>query len=300
MWRISHSRAFGTARTLTPYAMPQDLAAPWMVSLKAALNHGGTRRPKRDRREAKRKHVQLATVDPDSGRPSCRTVAFRGFLTPAHLQSDGGCVNETSNAELHRETCLLTFVTDSRAEKVGHLSSVCHEKAFVELCWWLDEAGVQFRISGRAVLAFADSTDPELRTLCRSVWNRLQPSTQNTFFWQDPGAPRSSSLGSDERTATHSDMIESSTHQEVFDASLDDEYRDTGVDVAADTEAQEGKLRDANFCVLVVMPDRVDELHLGGNQKRLKYSLASFEKATSSEGLLAKASGMWSVADVNP
>ena len=53
-------------------------AAPWITSVKKALNHGGTQRPKRDRREANRKNVQLATVDA-SGRPSVRTVVFRGF-----------------------------------------------------------------------------------------------------------------------------------------------------------------------------------------------------------------------------
>lgn len=46
--------------------MPPMLAIPWIASLRAALNHGGTRRPKRDRREAKRKQLQLATVDPVS------------------------------------------------------------------------------------------------------------------------------------------------------------------------------------------------------------------------------------------
>lgn len=46
--------------------VPPTLAIPWIAPLRAALNHGGTRRPKRDRREAKRKQLQLATVDPVS------------------------------------------------------------------------------------------------------------------------------------------------------------------------------------------------------------------------------------------
>ena len=32
----------------------------------------------------------------------------------------------------------------------------------VELCWWLDEANVQFRITGHAVLATAASEDAPL------------------------------------------------------------------------------------------------------------------------------------------
>ena len=49
--------------------LPPTLAIPWIAALRAALNHGGTRRPKRDRREAKRKQLQLATgeVPSDGG-----------------------------------------------------------------------------------------------------------------------------------------------------------------------------------------------------------------------------------------
>ena len=43
---------------------PAVCLVPWVAAVRAALNHGGTRRPKRDRREAKRKQLQLATVDP--------------------------------------------------------------------------------------------------------------------------------------------------------------------------------------------------------------------------------------------
>ena len=83
------------------------LAAPWMLPIKKALNHGGTQRSKRDRSEAKRKQLQLASVDPSSGCPSVRTVVFRGFL-PIDLSVIGGS-----------ESCVLTFITDTRSEKVA-------------------------------------------------------------------------------------------------------------------------------------------------------------------------------------
>ena len=85
----------------------ETLAAPWMLPIKKALNHGGTQRSKRDRSEAKRKQLQLASVDPSSGCPSVRTVVFRGFL-PNDLSVLGGS-----------ESCVLTFITDSRSEKVA-------------------------------------------------------------------------------------------------------------------------------------------------------------------------------------
>eukprot|EP00439_Symbiodinium_sp_Y106_P063940 s3152_g9.t5 len=53
-------------------AVPSASKVSWVVALRAALNHGGTRRPKRWRREAKRKQLQLATVDPDTLAPSVR------------------------------------------------------------------------------------------------------------------------------------------------------------------------------------------------------------------------------------
>ena len=87
----------------------EPLAAPWMLPIKKALNHGGTQRSKRDRSEAKRKQLQFATVDPSSGWPSVRTVVFRGFL-PSNLSVIGGS-----------ESCVLTFITDTRSEKVRHL-----------------------------------------------------------------------------------------------------------------------------------------------------------------------------------
>ena len=88
----------------------ETLAAPWMLPIKKALNHGGTQRSKRDRSEAKRKQLQLASVDPSSGCPSVRTVVFRGFL-PNDLSVIGGS-----------ESCVLTFITDTRSEKVALLN----------------------------------------------------------------------------------------------------------------------------------------------------------------------------------
>jgi len=217
------------------------LAAPWMVPLKAALNHGGTKRPKRDRKDAKRKQVQLATVDPATGRPSVRTVAFRGFLKPSDA---GGTSLE--------ESCILTFVTDSRAEKVAHLSNP--SCAFVEVCWWLDEAGVQFRIAGRAVMAEAGAEDPQLREVYEAIWRRLKPGTRDTFTWPTPGLPRAVAAGEEAVT----EVEETGTGSEHGDGPPDGECGPP--------------LSEAHFAVLLVVPDRVDELRLGGRQKRRIYT----------------------------
>lgn len=215
----------------TSKKLDRPLAAPWMKPLKAALQHGGSQRKTRDRSEAKRKQLQIATVDPQTLRPSVRTVVFRGFMPQGlMLDTTDGAIGGKMDGQ---ESCALMFITDSRAEKVRHLST--HSPSFVECCWWLDEAGVQFRISGRAVLATANSEEPLLRAASTAVWERLQASTKRTFVWPSPGEP--------------------------IDA------------VAAPSHNVEPPLSEANFALVVVLPERVDELHLGGKQRRVLYTL---------------------------
>ena len=224
--------AVALASTLPTSSKP-PLAAPWMHPLKKALNHGGTQR-RRDRSEAKRKHVQLATVDPRSGRPSVRTVVFRGFL-PRKLVD--------STASNGAESCCLMFITDDRSAKYAHLgggssSSGPSRPAPIECCWWLDEAGVQFRISGHAVLASARSEDPLLRAAATSMWERLGASSRRTFFWPAPGEPLTAGTAA----------------------------------ASAGDDADDLPLEEAHFCLLLVVPEVVDELHLGGKQKRIVYT----------------------------
>ena len=252
-------------------------AAPWIPPLKRALNHGGTRRNKRDRAEAKRKQVQLATVDPANGRPSVRTVVFRGFLPDdvlahgdADADADGGADADADGAE----SCLLCFVTDSRVSKARHVRDARDGDggAFVELCWWLDEASVQFRIAGRAVLADGRSADPRLRAARARVWEKMSDATRRTFAWPEPGAPVAAAAA-----------------------------RARAGRAAAERPVE---LADAHFAVLIVAPERVDELHLGGRQKRLVYAIADDARRGGDEdGPLAglpSGGAAWRVERVNP
>ena len=228
----------------------QPLAAPWMEPLYSALNHGGTKR-RRSRSEARRKHVQLATVDPISGRPSVRTVVFRGFLP--HALAD-------PSVEKKDETCCLMFITDDRSAKYRHLggdSTPTSTPAPMEACWWLDEAAVQFRISGHAVIASARSEDPVLRAAAVSVWERLGDSTKRQFFWPAPGEPRT----------------------------------------AKASEADETPLDEAHFSLLLLVPEVVDELHLGGNHKRIMYTADDGE---ASAGAPLRLPSSWREQAVNP
>jgi len=233
------------------------LAAPWMIPLKKALNHGGTQRKTRDRSEAKRKHVQIATVDPETGRPSVRTVVSRGFLPQRFV--DGDYASSTSK----EESCCLTFITDDRSAKFGHLGRGEKQGAPIECCWWLDEAGVQFRIAGRVLVATSRTADPVLRAAVAETWGRLGDSTRRQMYWPHPGVPRGDGQ---------------SAEPEVM------------------TEDGEISLEASHFVLLIVVPDDVDELHLGGGQHRVMYRRANADPAS----LESLRGAVWSETSVNP
>ena len=247
------------------------IAAPFMPPLKKALNHGGTQR-RAGRNEAKRKHVQIATVDPASGRPTVRTVVFRGFLS-------NGLANSPDCARPNDESCLLTFVTDSRANKVRHVRSGAE---FVECCWWLDEAGVQFRISGRAVLATRDDEDAQLRVVANRIWDRIGDSTRNTFRWPDPGLE----VGCQAEAAVEATEQPGS----AGDAAMEEPP-------SAD---ELPSLDDAHFAVFIVIPETVDELHLGGRQRRYIHRLEGGEPDGSQGPLCLPEGAAWTTTEVNP
>ena len=247
----------------------------WMASIRKSLNHGGTQRPKRDRREANRKNLQLATVDGATGRPAVRTVVFRGFLNGS--------------------SPVLTFITDTRAQKVRHIAdaNAAGKSAWCEACWWFEEASVQYRISGQLIMATATS-EPELSAIASTVWERLGDSSRGTFSWPDPGCPKS------KETVTTSTTAPEAPPPSKARAPL--------------------PFSEANFAVVLLLPDRIDELRLGGRQKRFIHTLAGASPGDGDGGgappllasetaaeplvLLKHAQGLtaedWVTAEVNP
>jgi hypothetical protein len=227
--------------------------------------------------------VQLATVSA-AGRPSVRTVAFRGFLLADQLGDGGGGADQDS---LRTESSLLLFVTDSRAAKIRDVRA----NGFVEVCWWLDEAAVQFRIAGRALVAGPDSPDPHLAAVCRSVWSRLKASTKETFTWPTPGLPRDG--------------------REPVGPEAESALEPSDSDDDSDPLAAELQLDKAFFNVLIVIPECVDELKLGGRQRRRIYTLQheAGEPHTEFESAVAAPfvdlfwymqAAVWTVQEVNP
>lgn len=246
---------------------PQLQAPVWIASLRTALNHGGTRRKKRDRSEAKRKQVQVSTVSQESSgrlRPSCRTMVFRGFCSAAvtnlttNITSDD-MKDGSAKSIIVDTTAAAPFpmlVTDTRSRKYADFigGSDC------EICWWLDEAGVQFRIAGRVLLATGDTkmTSPALWNARRDVWERLSNGSRRTFFWEgEPGTTKNQS-----------------------DISIGDATNNSSNSVGIPTLESVGI--SPYFALCIIIPDRVDELHLGGNQKRFIHSLEILEDTAGS------------------
>ena len=59
-------------------------------------------------------------------------------------------------------------------------------------------------------------------------------------------------------------------------------------------------LEDSHFVLLVVVPDAVDELHLGGGQKRILYARGGESAGAEAASLASLKSAVWSEQAVNP
>ncbi|ESA36605.1 pyridoxamine 5 -phosphate oxidase [Leptolyngbya sp. Heron Island J] len=125
--------------------------APWRPALARALH--------RNRAQAYCRYLQLATVN-ESGKPSNRTVVFRGFVDEA-----------------------IQMVTDSRSEKVQHIQAC----PWTEICWYFTVTREQFRIAGRITLISA-AHDPDAVRL--NAWQTMSANAHQQFYWPHPGEPR--------------------------------------------------------------------------------------------------------------
>ena len=125
--------------------------APWRTALARALH--------RNRSRAYCRYLQLATVNVD-GKPSNRTVVFRGFADEA-----------------------LQMVTDARSEKVQQIQTY----PWGEACWYFPVTREQFRIAGKLTLIGPDSHTKDMRS---NAWQALSAKARQQFFWPHPGQPR--------------------------------------------------------------------------------------------------------------
>ncbi|XP_060213400.1 pyridoxine/pyridoxamine 5'-phosphate oxidase 2 isoform X1 [Lycium barbarum] len=126
--------------------MSSSATAPWKQLLLNSINSNSHLKHST--------YFQLATVG-YNGRPSNRTVVFRGF-------QDG--------------TNKIQINTDSRSSKIDDLK----RSPFAEVCWYFTETWEQFRIYGKVEMIDASNSDPnklkqrEAAWFAGSVRSRLQ------------------------------------------------------------------------------------------------------------------------------
>ncbi|KAL6768003.1 CPLD26 [Auxenochlorella protothecoides x Auxenochlorella symbiontica] len=125
-------------------------------------------------------YYQIATVSP-SGRPSNRTVVFRGFLPGSKL----------------------SFVTDHRSSKIQDLAS----NPWTEAAWYLPVTREQFRFSGSAVVVSASTQEKELQQARDRAWAKMSPPGRQQFFQLAPGHARTQEdLTEDSEASVDSDV----------------------------------------------------------------------------------------------
>ncbi|WP_036483508.1 Npun_F5749 family FMN-dependent PPOX-type flavoprotein [Myxosarcina sp. GI1] len=118
-----------------------------------------------------------------------------------------------------------------------------------EGCWYFTKTREQFRLTGSLNLVTAESTDKELQTARQTTWHNLSEAARSQFSWPHPEKQRAD--------------------KEAFTVDVPDE-----------------NIPLNNFCLLLLIPTKVDHLELRGEpQSRTLYYLHD---------------GSWSIRAVNP
>jgi len=139
-------------------------------------------------------YVQLATVDPITHEPKCRTVVFRGFqeeLPETGDTQDLVLLAKDQNT-LCQMSCVMKMITDARSQKVDQVQN--HPQQATELVWWLPHSNEQYRISGHLAFVGGESgpcgSNQVLQQARQLQWKDLREAARNSYWDpQMPGGP---------------------------------------------------------------------------------------------------------------
>jgi pyridoxamine 5'-phosphate oxidase len=135
---------------------------PWRSILAGVLH--------RNRSLPESRYLQLAMVN-GRGRPTNRTVVFRGWLEPGSQ---------------------LQFVTDGRSalrEAAGTSKAAeISLNPWAEACWYFSKTREQFRIAG--TLQLIDAENASYRSARQAAWEKMSAAGRAQFYWPLPGASR--------------------------------------------------------------------------------------------------------------
>lgn len=146
-----------------------DPMTTWRERIKVSSN--------RSRKVRGGNYVQIATVDPETLEPRCRTVVFRGFL-----KQDG------------KETDLMKMITDKRSSKYSEVTNKpinenTKSSSSCEMVWWFGKSSEQYRIRGQLQFIGGEEKDASLVTARKEQWGNLSDPAREQFFWKEPGVP---------------------------------------------------------------------------------------------------------------
>ena len=123
-------------------------------------------------------------------------------------------------------------------------------QAIGEICWYFTKTREQFRITGNLRLITSKDSDTDLQQVRQATWHDISDSGRSQFAWPDPAQP--------------------AADKSAFDISPLNP--NTPLD---------------NFCLLLLIPNRIDHLQLRGDpQQRCIYTLENQKT--------------WSTQSVNP
>ncbi len=191
-------------------------------------------------------YVQIATVDPTTLEPRCRTIVFRGFL-----KSDPSEKKADSRGDDHLVLpCIMKMITDRRSNKFQEVTSreatatAATESNgtkinSAEMVWWFSKSSEQYRIRGQLKFVGADETNPYLLQSRKEQWGNLSDMAREQFYWQDPGL-------------TYDNMHMTAT-------------------IPAGGRDEDGKVLPApeNFLLMLLYPTRCDYLRLRDNFRQI-------------------------------
>ncbi|AFZ34161.1 pyridoxamine 5'-phosphate oxidase-related, FMN-binding protein [Stanieria cyanosphaera PCC 7437] len=165
-----------------------------------------------------------------------RSQAHSRYLQLATITPEGLPANRTVVFRGFLEgTNYLQIITDFRSSKIDQIQY----QSEAEICWYFTKSREQFRIFGTLILITEQEQDDWLRLARQIAWQKLSSPARLQFAWPNPGQTRES-------------------NQEAFSP-------------PAPSELEPLK----NFCLLLLMPKKVDHLELKGEpQNRCWYILS--------------------------
>ncbi|WMV30954.1 hypothetical protein MTR67_024339 [Solanum verrucosum] len=124
-------------------------------------------------------YFQLATVG-SNGRPSNRTVVFRGF-------QDGTDKIQINTDSRSCKLCIVLRTDDGLLESV-QIEDLKH-CPFAEVCWYFTETWEQFRIHGRVDMIDASNSDPDKLKQREAAWFAGSVRSRLQYLGPTPGLP---------------------------------------------------------------------------------------------------------------